>query len=216
MFLTIEGIEGSGKTTQVERLGRALGELGHAVRTTREPGGTPAGQRIRELLLHGAEEIAPWTELFLILADRAEHVASLIRPALARGETVLCDRFSESTLAYQAYGRGLPFADVRAAESAARQGLLPELTIVLDCPVAIGLERTRKRRGAAGADRFESEAEAFHERVRNGFLELARADAERIVVLDGARDQNIIHADILALARKRSSRTGTHPPGFRP
>jgi dTMP kinase len=206
VFLTIEGIEGSGKTTQVERLGRALGGLGHAVRTTREPGGTPAGQRIRELLLHGKEEIAPWTELFLILADRAEHVASLIRPALARGETVLCDRFSESTLAYQAYGRGLPFADVRAAESAARQGLLPELTIVLDCPVTMGLERTRKRRGDAGADRFESEAEAFHDRVRNGFLELARADAGRIVVLDGARDQDVIHAEILSLARKRLAR----------
>lgn len=206
MFLTIEGIEGSGKTTQVERLGRALGELGRAVRTTREPGGTPAGQRIRELLLHGEEAIAPWTELFLILADRAEHVAALIRPALARGEIVLCDRFSESTLAYQAYGRGLPFADVRAAEAAARQGLLPEVTIVLDCPVEIGLERTRKRRGAAGADRFESEAVAFHERVRRGFLELARADAARIVVLDGARDADVVHREIVALARDRLAR----------
>jgi dTMP kinase len=205
LFLTIEGIEGSGKTTQVERLGHALGALGREVRTTREPGGTPAGRRIRELLLHGDEPIAPWTELFLILADRAEHVAALIRPALERGEIVLCDRFSESTLAYQAYGRGLPLATVRAAETAARQGLKPHLTIVLDCPVEVGLERTRKRRGAAGADRFESEAETFHERVRSGFLELAREDAARIVVVDGSHDPDEVHTEILRLARSRLS-----------
>jgi dTMP kinase len=116
---------------------------------------------------------------------------------------VLCDRFSESTLAYQAYGRGLPLAEVRAAESAARQGLLPDLTIVLDCPVAVGLERTRKRRGAAEADRFESEAEAFHERVRRGFLELASADRARIVVLDGSRHPDAVHAEIAEIARSR-------------
>jgi len=203
LFVTIEGIEGSGKTTQVELLRQALVALGRRARTTREPGGTPAGKRIRELLLHGDEPIGAWTELFLILADRAEHVSSLIRPALADGEDVLCDRFSESTLAYQAYARGLPLAEVHAAESAARQGLAPDLTIVLDCPVAIGLERTRVRRGDAGTDRFESEASAFHERVRQGFLEQARLAPERIVVLDGARDSAVVQAEILAVVNAR-------------
>jgi dTMP kinase len=208
LFVTIEGIEGSGKTTQVELLGKALAAIGRRPRTTREPGGTPAGARIRELLLHGRESIGAWTELFLILADRAEHVSALIRPALERGEDVLCDRFSESTLAYQAYGRGLPVETVRSAESAARQGLEPDLTIVLDCPVAIGLERTRLRRGAVDADRFESEAVSFHERVHEGFLALATLAPARIVVLDGRRDEAHVHGEIVRAVRARIEAAG--------
>ena len=203
MFITIEGIEGGGKTTQVALLAKALEHRGCSVRVTREPGGTELGGRIRELLLHSGTKLGRRAELFLILADRAEHVESVIRPALARGEIVLCDRFADSTLAYQAFGRELALDEVRAVESIARQGLLPDLTFVLDCPVETGLARTRKRRGEAVADRFEGEEAAFHERVRNGFLTLAREDPKRIHVLDTTRSRDDVHGEILATSAAR-------------
>ena len=203
MFVTIEGIEGSGKTTQVHLLAEALGRAGHAVRVTREPGDTPLGARIRELLLHDDLPISPAAELHLLLADRAEHVETVLRPALARGEIVLCDRFSESTLAYQAYGRGLPLDEVRAADAVARGGLVPDLTFVLDCSVGVGLERTHARRGDAAADRFESEGGAFHERVRDGFLALARAEPRRITVVAADRPAETVRDEILAAVRAR-------------
>ncbi len=204
-FITIEGIEGGGKTTQVSRLAASIEATRRTVRVTREPGGTPLGAAVRELLLHSDLEVGPFSELFLILADRAEHVRSVIQPALARGEVVLCDRFSDSTLAYQAYGRGLPLAEVRAAESAARQGLRPDLTIVLDCPVSVGLARTVRRRGQASADRFESERGEFHERVRQGFLALAGEDPARIVVVDGSGDPDAVHAAVRRIVAERLS-----------
>jgi dTMP kinase len=203
LFVTVEGIEGSGKTTQVRLLAAALGRDGVSVRVTREPGGSPLGERIRSILLEESSPITRRAELLLILADRAEHVESVIRPSLARGEVVLCDRFSESTLAYQAYGRGLPLESVRAMESSARDGLLPDLTFVLDCPVEVGLARTHERRGAASADRFESEAQSFHERVRQGFLALAREASDRIRVIDSRRPREAVHAEILAETRRR-------------
>jgi dTMP kinase len=203
LFVTIEGIEGSGKTTQVALLAKALEQDRRPVQVTREPGGTALGQRIRELLLHESIATSRLAELFLILADRAEHVESVIRPALTRGEIVLCDRFAESTLAYQAYGGGLPLDTVRAAEASARLGLLPDLTFVLDCPVELGLSRTRSRRRGQPADRFESESTGFHERVRQGFLTLARESPERILVVDGARAADDVHREILAETRQR-------------
>lgn len=203
MFITIEGIEGGGKTTQVGLLAAALGRAERAVRVTREPGGTRLGAAVRELLLHSELEVGRLSELFLILADRAEHVCSVIRPAIDAGEIVLCDRFSDSTLAYQAYGRGLPLAEVRAVEAVARQGLRPDLTIVLDCPVGVGLARTELRRGTASADRFESERSDFHERVRRGFLALAAEEPDRIVVVDGSRDSSSVHRDIDEIVRGR-------------
>ncbi len=206
MLITIEGIEGGGKTTQVGLLAAALEPSGRRVLVTHEPGGTPLGAEIRNLLLHERLTIGGLSELFLILTDRAEHVERTIRPALARGDVVLCDRFSDSTLAYQAYGRGLPLGDVATAETIARGGLTPDLTFLLDCPTTIGLERTHARRGAATADRFESEAIAFHERVRAGFLELARAHPERIRVIDGSRPQAAVHAEILAETEQRLAR----------
>lgn len=203
MFVTIEGIEGSGKTTQVRLLAEALGRLGVRVRVTHEPGGTPLGERIRELLLHRRDlEISPLAELFLILADRAEHLERVVRPALARGEVVLSDRFSESTLAYQAYGRGLDLDLVRTADAAVRQGLSPDLTFVLDCPVAVGLARTQLRRAGSRPDRFESEAASFHERVRTGFLALAAADPARIRVVDGTQPPERCAAEIFAAVRR--------------
>lgn len=206
MFITVEGIEGSGKTTQVALLAAALEKRGYRICVTREPGGTALGVRLREILLHDKLGISRLAELYLILADRAEHVERTLRPALERGEIVLCDRFSDSTLAYQAYGRGLGLDVVRPVEAAARSGLSPGLTFLLDCSPAVGLDRTRRRRGAAETDRFESEAESFHERVRRGFLELAREAPARIVVVDGRRPVDAVHADILAESARRLER----------
>jgi dTMP kinase len=203
LFITIEGIEGSGKTTQVALLAAALEGRGCTVRVTREPGGTELGERVRDLLLHSGTKLGRYAELFLILADRAEHVESVIRPALASGTIVLCDRFADSTLAYQAFGRELPLDEVRAVESVARRSLLPELTFVLDCPVETGLARTRKRRGAAAADRFEGEATAFHERVRRGFLTLAKEHPDRIHVLDTTRPREDVRREILERSAER-------------
>jgi dTMP kinase len=203
LFITIEGIEGGGKTTQVGLLAAALERANIAVRVTREPGGTKLGQEVRALLLHSATGVGRLAELFLILADRAEHVERLIQPALRAGGVVLCDRFGDSTLAYQAYGRELPLDDVRVMESMARQGLLPDLTFVLDCPIEIGLARTRRRRGHAAADRFEGEDASFHERVRQGFLALAREDPRRIHVVDGTRGASEVHREILAVSAEK-------------
>jgi dTMP kinase len=202
LFITIEGIEGGGKTTQVGLLAAALERKKVAVRVTREPGGTKLGAEVRSLLLHSGTGLGALAELFLILADRAEHVASLIQPALRAGEVVLCDRFADSTLAYQAYGRELPVSEVRGVEFFARQGLLPDLTFVLDCPVEVGLSRTRRRRGAEAVDRFEGEAVAFHERVRRGFLALAEEDPRRIRVIDATRSPEDVHREILTASAR--------------
>jgi dTMP kinase len=200
VFVTIEGIEGSGKTTQVTLLATALQRAGYHVLVTREPGGTDLGGEIRSLLLHSGKRFGRFAELFLILADRAEHVETVLRPALGAGTVVLCDRFSDSTIAYQAYGRELPVDAVRAVDAVARQGLLPDLTFVLDCPVEIGLARTHRRRGDAAADRFENEHTNFHERVRRGFLSLAREDARRVRVIESTRSMDAIHEEILTTA----------------
>ncbi len=203
MFITIEGIEGGGKTTQVGLLASALERARLRVLVTREPGGTELGGEVRSLLLNSGTRFGRYAELFLILADRAEHVETVLRPALGAGDTVLCDRFSDSTIAYQAYGRELPLDAVRAVDAVARQGLLPDLTFVLDCPVQTGLARTRRRRGDVAADRFENEHADFHERVRRGFLALAREDACRVRVIDATRPVDAVHGEILATVAER-------------
>ena len=201
-FITFEGIEGAGKSTHLRRLADHLRGAGHAVVETCEPGDTAAGQAIRRLLL-GAERVplTPLAELFLYCADRTEHVDEVVRPALASGRTVLCDRFSDSTLAYQGHGRGLDLDAVRALDARARAGLWPALTFLLDCPVEEGLARTR-RRSTAG-DRFEREAIAFHERVRAGFLALAAAEPGRVCVLDAAAPLEVVCARVIAEATRR-------------
>ena len=203
MFVTFEGIEGSGKTTQAGRLAQALDRTGTRTRVTREPGGTVLGTRIRDLLLHESVSIGRLAELFLILADRAEHVEGVIRPALADGSLVICDRFLESTLAYQAWGRGLPRALVERLEADAREGLTPDLTILLDCEVEVGLARSDRRRGEHSADRFESEGREFHEQVRKGFLELAANAPDRIRVINANRSPETIHEEIFAEVQQR-------------
>jgi dTMP kinase len=202
LFVTFEGIEGSGKSTHLRRLAAHLKAQGLDVVETREPGGTVAGEAIRALLL-GADAIplTPLAELLLYCADRAQHVQDVVRPVLGAGRVVLCDRFSESTLAYQGYGRGLDLARVRALDAEARDGLVPGLTFLFDCPVEEGLARARARAGTG--DRFEREVVSFHERVRRGFLEMARAEPARFRVLDSAAPVDEVHAAVVAETEKR-------------
>lgn len=198
-FVTFEGIEGSGKSTHLRHLAVHLRERGRAVVETREPGDTRAGAAIRRLLLgENGAPLTPLTELFLYCADRTQHVDEVIRPALVAGEVVLCDRFSDSTIAYQGYGRGLDLGTVRELDARARDGLRPVLTFLLDCPVEEGLARARGRAGAG--DRFERETAAFHERVRAGFLALATAEPTRFCVIDSAEPLDRVLARIIAAA----------------
>jgi dTMP kinase len=205
LFVTFEGIEGSGKSTHLGHLAARLRGGGHAVVETREPGGTRAGAAVRELLL-GAEGIplAPLTELFLYCADRAQHVAEVIKPALAAGRIVLCDRFSDSTIAYQGYGRGLDLDALCAMDAGARDGLAPGLTLLLDCPVEVGLRRARQR--SAAGDRFERETVEFHERVRAGFLALAKGNPARFRVLDATAPVDDVCRRVIAEVDARLGR----------
>ncbi|MEJ5376138.1 MAG: dTMP kinase [bacterium] len=196
-FITFEGIEGSGKTSQLALLAQDLRGRGIRVRVTREPGGTPVGDLLRSIILGSqGKGMAPMTELFLIAACRAQHVTEVIGPALEMGEVVLCDRFTDATLAYQGYGRGLDLSLVREVSCLASGGMQPGLTILLDCPVEMGLERSRKRLAAEGKflseGRFEQEERSFHQRVRQGYLELAREDPERIKVLDASAPAEVV------------------------
>jgi len=201
-LISFEGGDGSGKTTQLKLLEGYLAPLGKVCLSTREPGGTTLGRMIREVLLEvGKEEISPPTELFLYLADRAHHVREVIQPALKSGKIVLCDRFTDSTLAYQGYGRGVDLHMLRDLNQVASFGVTPDLTFFLDCPVEIGLSRTtqrvvEQRTSNRREDRFEREEIVFHERVRRGFLDLAQAAPTRIHTLDASRPVQEVHEDI--------------------
>ena len=190
MFITLEGIEGSGKTTLLENLADVFRTLNHEVLVTREPGGCALGRDLRALLLHPATQIGPEAELFLFLADRAQHVAEVIRPALERGMVVLCDRYADSTIVYQGYGRGLDIERLRALNDMAIGGLWPDRTFVLDMDPAQALKRARKRnaeQGLSGKEgRFEAEHLSFHTRIREGFKLWAAHNTKRIAVLDAA------------------------------
>lgn len=184
MFILFEGVEGSGKTTQTRRLERRLSGRGWKVLRVREPGGTAAGNAVRRLLKHRVEiELTPLTELLLFAAARAQLVSQIIRPALERGIIVIADRFAESTLAYQGYGRGIDLEVIRTVNALATGGLRPDLIVLLDLDPQEGLRR--KGTGAAN-DRFEREALDFHQRVRNGYLEMARAEPNRWLILDAS------------------------------
>ena len=191
-FITFEGGDGTGKTTQLKALESHLQGKGCSCVGTREPGGTALGGMIRQVLLEvGKQPIASPTELFLYLADRAQHVQEVILPAIDRGKIVLCDRYTDSTLAYQGYGRGIDLDLLRQLNEFANRGVKPDLTLLLDCPVELGLSRTAQRQSNAGSarsreDRFEREKVEFHEKVRAGFLAMARAEPERFRVIDAA------------------------------
>jgi dTMP kinase len=182
LFVTLEGGEGSGKSSQAQALKALLEARGFTVTVTREPAGCPLGQRVRELLSNASLELDARSELFLFVAQRAQHAAEVIRPALGRGEVVICDRFGDSSVAYQGYGRGLGPDDVRLANRMATQGVVPDLTVLLDVPVETGLAR---KRGEKAPDRIGQEGASFHELVRRGYLAMAAQEPERFLVVDG-------------------------------
>ncbi|MGO9450079.1 MAG: dTMP kinase [Candidatus Binataceae bacterium] len=209
LFITLEGVEGSGKTTQAAILGEALHQDGRRIIVTHEPGGTRAGESIRSIFLDPAVSLDIAAELLLVLADRAQHVREKLRPAVTSGAIVISDRYSDSTIAYQGYGRGFDLKLLGDLNTLASDGMKPDFTLVLDLQVETGLERTRARaKGATrGPDRFEGEAYEFHRRVRQGFLEIARAEPDRVSVIDASRPLESVSADILtavtALLKRR-------------
>jgi dTMP kinase len=197
-FITIEGSEGVGKTTQIAALRDSLQERGLEVVVTREPGGTPRAERIRELLLTPTDEPMPMTcELLLMFAARATHIENLIRPALERGAWVVCDRFTDATYAYQGDGRGVRREEIANLERYVQAELRPDLTLLLDAPIEIGAARAAARDGGTG-DRFAQERQDFFERVRNSYLERARNQPGRFAVIDATADRESVQHAIRA------------------
>jgi len=205
LFITFEGVEGCGKSTQATLLGDWLSAQGQPVCMTREPGGCPISDRIRAILLNPANSaITADTELFLYAAARSQHVAEVIGPALQQGTTVICDRYTDATLAYQGYARGLDLARIKHLNQLAAGPVVPDLTLLLDMPIECGLQRARKRNHDNATEdegRFESEALVFHQRVRDGYLQLA-AEQPRIHVIDADGDIPSVHRRIVDVVER--------------
>jgi len=201
VFITLEGVEGSGKTSHAARLADSLRARGRTVTLTHEPGGTRAGEAIRAIFLDPAVSLQVAAELLLVLADRAQHVVEKLKPALARGEVVISDRYADSTTAYQGYGRGFDLRLLGELNRLASDKLTPDLTVLLDCPVETGLARTRERTSSdlRGPDRFEGADLDFHRRVRAGFRTLAAGDSTRFRLVDSDRPREDVFADISGL-----------------
>jgi dTMP kinase len=201
MFITLEGIEGSGKTTQIRQLSTYIEATGYRCVTTREPGGTSIGDKIRAILLNPENnDLSPISELLLYMADRAQHLNSLIQPALDAGKIVLCDRYFDATVVYQGIARGLDTELIYSLHRLLFEDLKPEVTFLLDLPPSIGLARAWKQIDdgirSGGESRFEEETLAFHEKVRAGYLELARLEADRFTVIDATQDEKKVQMDI--------------------
>lgn len=208
MFITLEGIEGAGKSTIMKGLAQWLEAQGYSTFSTREPGGSKLGKRLRAMLLDCRQEpLSPTAELYLFLADRAQHISEVIRPALESGQVVLCDRYIDSTFAYQGYGRGMPLAELAAASSLASENLEPDLTLLLDLPVADGLARAGHRNRDTGTviseGRFDSESLDFHTKVRQGYLELASQFPKRITIIDAAKTPELVLNSCIDALQKR-------------
>ena len=200
-FITIEGGEGAGKSTQVRLLCNALKCCGLSVVSTREPGGSPGAEEIRSLLVTGdIDRWDPMTETLLYFAARRDHVVKSIQPALTRGDWVVCDRFADTTIAYQGYAQGLGRDVILLLYRTVVGELVPNLTVILDLPPTTGLARERERKGE---DRYERMEEIFHQRLRAGFLDIARREPERCVVIDARSDVESIHAEIVTAVRER-------------
>jgi len=211
-FITFEGIEGCGKTTQIRLLAESLQQSGERLLLTREPGGCSIADKIRAILLDANNsEMTPKAELLLYAAARAQHIDQVIRPALAGGAIVLCDRFTAATVAYQGYGRGLDQGLIKTLNETATGDCRPDLTVLIDCPVEIGLERAIARIEAGSAadrnhlreERFERESLEFHQRVREGYLQLAETCADRFILIDGRESVTVIAANILSAVSSR-------------
>jgi dTMP kinase len=200
-FITFEGGEGSGKSTQIDLTAKFLSSHGVPFLVTEEPGGTLLGKRIREILLNrNTFEIAPIAELLLFQASRYQHVETVIRPALQAGKLVLCDRFTDATVAYQGCGRGIDLERIQQLNDIASASLKPDKTFLFDVPVELGLGRASRRmdlqQDRPREDRFEKETLEFHQRVRDGYLSLARKEPERFIILDGTKDISDLHNEI--------------------
>ncbi|MBT3182265.1 MAG: dTMP kinase [Deltaproteobacteria bacterium] len=204
MFITFEGIEGCGKTTQIHLLNKHLCDSGHSTLLTREPGGTPIGERIRSILLDSKNDnMSPRTELLLYTAGRNQHIVEKIQPALDEGKIVLCDRYADATTAYQGAARKIDSSIIEEIHKVATGGLMPVFTFLLDCPAEVGLGRARARNetdSTAGTlDRFEQEKMDFHERVRQGYLNIAKREPERMIIIDATLNPDAMHEKIIAL-----------------
>ena len=200
-FITIEGGEGAGKSTMMSRVANWLESTGHRVVRTREPGGTDLAEKLREILLDRNNiSLSDRAELLLVFAARAQHLDELIRPALARGDWVLCDRFTDATWAYQGGGRGLPRDEIASLETLVHGDLQPDLTLLLDLPVELGMKRAARR---SQADRFEQESTLFFKQVRDAYLERAEAAPERFAVIDASRNMDEVWSQIDSVLRKR-------------
>jgi len=200
LFITLEGIEGAGKSTVAKFAREWLEGRGIKVCLTREPGGTPLAERVRQLVLdRQGEPIAPTTETLLMFAARGLHVENLIRPALARGEWVVCDRFTDATRAYQGAGRGVSGEWIEQLAAEVQRGLTPDCTLLLDLPVTTGLERVRLRSGTVPTDRFEEEPAKFFERVRDAYLNLARAEPKRFRIVDANESVAEVQQQVAAI-----------------
>lgn len=192
LFITFEGADGSGKTTQIQKLAKYLEERNIDYILTRDPGGTPLGAKLREILLNYEGIIAPFCELFLYLADRAQHVEEKIVPALNEGKIVLCDRYIDSTLAYQGYARGLNTDEIVNLNNIVTHSLIPDVTLLFDVETGIAMTRVGDEK-----DRLESEAEHFHEKVRMGYLDLAKKHPQRISIINANNDINQVYIDMI-------------------
>lgn len=198
LFITFEGTDGCGKTTQIEMLKDYFEKQGRTVLLTREPGAKGLGTKLREILLNYDGEVSPVCESFLFLADRAQHVDTIIEPAVARGEIVLCDRHTDSTVAYQGYGRELDIEQIKMLNNIATSGLKPDLTFIFDIDIDTAQKRVGKNK-----DRMESAGIEFFKRVRNGYLEIAKQEPERVKVLDGSKSIETIHNELLEILQTK-------------
>lgn len=214
MFITFEGIEGSGKTTARQLLAQELEKRGHDVLLTREPGGCGLGRALRPILLDARNSgLCNRAELYLFLADRAQHVAEIIRPALEAGQIVICDRYTDSTLAYQGYGRDRDPDRLRRANDLATGGLQPDLTLLCDLPVSAGLERAGLRNRREGTvlseGRFDGESLNFHERVRQGYLAIAAEEPDRIAIIDASQPPEDVVLQCLSAVERHLKQRGS-------